>query len=116
MKTVQTFTASIYVGYKPNYDIKSASFFEAQNSLARDLVRDYCNDVGLCVTFTPTEFIYTNGNEPGVVIGLINYPRFETTSDVIKAKAFAIAQILKHTLEQSRVSVVCTDKTYMLED
>ena len=33
---------------------------------------DYCTNVGLCVTVTPTNYSYRNGSENGVIVGLIN--------------------------------------------
>lgn len=38
--------------------------------------QQYCNVVGLCVTVTETNYIYSGGSEKGYIIGLINYPRF----------------------------------------
>ena len=77
---------------------------------------NYCDEVKLGVTFTKTEFIYVNGNEPGVIIGLINYPRFPDTNQNIKDKAFELAKKLMVELNQNRCSVVCSDKTYMFEN
>jgi len=37
--------------------------------------RDWCME-GACVTVTPTNYIYTMGEESGAEIGLIHYPRF----------------------------------------
>lgn len=42
---------------------------------ARDLCRAFCDEEGLCVTVTPTTYVYTGGEEDGVIVGLINYPR-----------------------------------------
>lgn len=41
-----------------------------------EAVQKYCNEVGLCVTVTETNYIFTGGSEKGYIIGLINYPRF----------------------------------------
>lgn len=38
--------------------------------------QNFCNKEGLCVTVTPTNYIFTGGNETGYIIGMINYPRF----------------------------------------
>ena len=43
-----------------------------------EAVQDYCNEMGLCVTVTKTNYIFTGGSEEGYIIGLINYPRFPT--------------------------------------
>ena len=53
--------------------------------------REYCYRIGLCVTINPTLFIYTGGEEYGVEIGLINYPRFPDSEKGIMAKAVDLA-------------------------
>lgn len=74
----------------------------------------YCDTDGLCVNVMPTKFIYTNGNEDGCCIHLINYPRFKTTKKRIRNHAIRIARLVKDLLRQQRVSVVFDDKTYMI--
>jgi hypothetical protein len=94
-----TYTASIYIG---------GSFAEAQR-----ICRRAC-EVGLCVTIEPVEFIYTRGQESGVRVGLINYPRFPAEPAEIFAKAEALARELIDGLYQSSASIVATDKTVWL--
>jgi hypothetical protein len=43
---------------------------------ARKACRRFCFDEPLCVTVTPTTYIYQGGEEAGFVVSLINYPRF----------------------------------------
>lgn len=110
MKKVETFTANIYLGLQHGYSGELSSIDEV-----REWVQNYCNEQKLGVTFTPTEFIYVDGREPGVVIGLINYPRFPQTKEVIKYMAMIIAQGLMRLCHQERVSVVFSDETVMFE-
>jgi hypothetical protein len=106
MKSNETFTASIYVGTRHGYsDVDEI----------RQWLQEFCNDVRLGVTLTPTEFIYVDGGEPGVIVGLINYPRFPKPIKEIKENAVAIAQGLMELCEQERVSIVFSDETIMLE-
>lgn len=42
----------------------------------KNACRLFCDREGLCVTVTPTSYIYTGGETEGVIVGLINYPRF----------------------------------------
>jgi hypothetical protein len=111
MRTVDTFIATIYVGAKEGYQGIIHTYNEAKK-----LCEDYCDDNGLCITLTNTEFIYTDSNEIGFIIGLINYPRFPFTPEQLTIKAIAIAKLFKKEFKQFRVSIVCSDKTYMLED
>lgn len=111
MKTVPTFTATIYVGFR-----------ERDTGILHDLAE--CEAVcqrfvdlnGWCVTVTPTRFIYSHGHEPGAAIGVINYPRFPNEFEAIRERALALAERLQEALGQMRVSVVFPDETVMLGD
>jgi|SRR5690348_13181163 len=110
MNTIDTFTANIYVGAKEGYDGKIHTYQEAHY-----ILQEYCNDIKLAVTLSETRFIYVDGYEYGFVIGLINYPRFPSTPQEITTRALEIAQIFLKEFNQNRISIVCSDKTYMLE-
>lgn len=110
MKRVSTFTANIYVGLRHGYSKEQSSLDEV-----RQWIQEYCNDVKCGVTLTPTEFIYVNGNEPGVIVGLIHYPRFPEPSEFIESKAIDIAIGLMKLCHQERVSIVLPTETVMLE-
>ena len=99
--TVPTFTATIYTGAHKGIE-------------ARSIIQRYVDEVGLCLTITETEFIYTGGHEKGYAVGLINYPRFSAEPRDIKKKALCLAHRLRKGLGQTRVSVVCSDETIML--
>ena len=71
---------------------------------------------------TPTEFIYTsnlkksvNGNEPGVIIGIMNYPRFPLERKTLEQKAEEIALLCKERFKQNKISIVYPDRTVMFE-
>jgi len=49
--------------------------------------REYSFNVGLCVTVTKTRYVYTCGAEDGVIVKLINYPRFPKSPSEIKETA-----------------------------
>ena len=107
---VDTFRSIIYVGLRPGYNSKVE--FSIQD--VEDICQQFCNKVGLGLTLKENEFIYKDGYETGVEIGLINYPRFPKTNDEILMVSLELASILKEEFKQHRVSVVCTDKTYMI--
>lgn len=111
MMTVPTFTATIYAGLRPGY-----SGWRFSHARAARIVQRYCDEVGLCATVTRTRFVYTRGSEPGVVVGLINYPRFPSTPEQIQAHALELGERLRRGLRQQRVSVVFPDVTVMLGD
>lgn len=110
MKKIDTFTATIYLGLRHGYTEKFSSVNEV-----RPWLQDYCDKVKLGLTLTPTEFIYVDGGEPGLIIGLINYPRFPASESSIKDKAIEIAKGLMKLCHQERISIVFSDETIMLE-
>ncbi len=67
---------------------------------ADQVCRQYCDETGFCVTTTRTLYIYTNGQEPGVIVGLINYPRFPNTPEQLWERAETLAERLRVALEQ----------------
>jgi len=109
MKSVETYQATIYLGLTEGYGKVTHTSCEV-----KALCQEYCNRVGLCITLTELDFIYKGGCEFGAAIGFINYPRFPSTPEDIKANALALAKELKQKMGQIRVSVVCSDETIML--
>ena len=88
------------------------SIFVAGNQdEARRICRQFCDEEGLCVTVTPTAYVYTGGEEAGVIVGLINYPRFPKGPSEIVQTATLLALELMHKLEQESVSVQTPDET-----
>lgn len=79
-------------------------------------IQHYVDSVGLCVTVTDTTFVYGDGSEPGLAVGVINYPRFPASPEAIEGKAMVLAEILMRSCRQWRVSVVFPDHTVMLEN
>lgn len=70
--------------------------------VAKQIIRKECYEIGLCVTITPTTYIYTGGEEIGYVVGLINYPRFPSTPDKIWEIAERLAvSLVDNTYQQS---------------
>ena len=109
MNTVPTFTAVIWIGTKH----RTTGLLEPVDNLIA-AIQAYTDKVGLCVSVTPTTFIYTKGSEPGLAVGLINYPRFPLDQVDIVAHAMKLAQILKDVANQLKVSVVMPDWTTMI--
>ena len=91
-KTEQTFSVDI--------------FMAGDVAQAKHVCREFCREVGLCVTVTETAFIYTGGEEAGVRIGLVNYPRFPDTPHNILNKAERLARLLLDRLFQDSVLLV----------
>lgn len=87
-------------------------FVGGDADMARQICRQFCDEEGLCVTVTPTTYVYTNGEETGVIVGLINYPRFPAEPRQIAQTAKMLALELMHKLEQQSVTIQTPDKTH----
>ncbi len=85
-KTETTFYARIYMS--------------GPIEIAKQVCREYCLRVGLCVTVDPTTFIYTGGEEAGFVVGVINYPRFPSEPASILTRATSLADALRDATHQ----------------
>jgi len=106
---VKTFTATIYVGSRVGYGDEILHQSEIENWL-----QSYCDSEGLGVSITPTKFIYSDGNEPGFIVGIINYPRFPSEKEELRTLSLKIAEELRILMKQLRVTVVFPDETVML--
>lgn len=76
----------------------------------------FCDHVGFCVTVARTNYVYTNGAEPGVVVGLINYPRFPLEPEDLLQAAESLAWHLVGVLEQRSCSIQTPTETYRYSD
>ena len=79
---------------------------------AKEICQKYCDEKGLCVTVTPTEYIYTGGTEPGVVVGMINYPRFPKYPHQQIKTAQKLAMRLLEGLDQQSFSIETPQETH----
>ena len=96
----------------PSYPV--SVFIAGDAASALQACREHCMKAGLCVTVTATEYVYTGGCEAGVIVGLINYPRFPATPDEMDAKALAVAEMLIERLCQHSATVQSPRNTVWL--
>lgn len=68
-------------------------------------------EVGACVTVESVDYIYTGGEESGVRIGFINYPRFPSDAATIFNRAGDLAARLMERLCQHSYSIVGPEHT-----
>lgn len=78
---------------------------------AKQIIRRECMREGLCVTITPTDYIYTGGEEAGYVVELVNYPRFPASPLAIRRRAEELAIMLRDETFQHSVMVMFPDDT-----
>jgi hypothetical protein len=86
-------------------------FIAGDLALAKQILSRFCYEHGLCVTVTPTCFIYPGGEEAGLTVGLVNYPRYPDDKHILWATAEAIAKLLLPGLNQRSCLLVAPDTT-----
>lgn len=88
-------------------DTYPISIFLAGNiKQAKRSCRELCDELGFCVTVTPTTYVYTGGEEPGFIIGIINYPRFPADRETLLDRAIVFAE---------KVRVDCGQDSYTIQ-
>lgn len=101
--TVDTYWARIYLG--------------GPIEIAKQIIREDAMREGLCVTVTPTTFVYTGGDEAGYEVGLINYPRFPAEPAVIDARAMdLLKKLLLGTFQKSALLMTPTETTLIYRE
>lgn len=80
--------------------------------IANQVCRAYTFQVGLCVTLTKTEYIYTGGAESGFIVELINYPRFPSNKDKLLEIAEGLAEDLMEANYQMSYTIMTPKKTF----
>lgn len=93
----------------PSYPV--SIFIAGDYDKAREVCRAYCDETGFCVTVTATRYVYTDGEEAGVIVGLINYPRFPLPPDEMQDRAVTIADRLRLALGQESYSIQYPHRT-----
>lgn len=99
------------VSHRGKNVIKSAPSFYANIWIGGDAARavqacrEFCMNVPLCVTVTPTTFVYVGGAEEGVCVRLINYPRFPKEPAELQETAMALAEHLRIALCQHSYTI-----------
>lgn len=91
-----------------SYQVKI--YLSGSIEIVKNVCREYCLK-GLCVTVNPTLFIYTGGEEFGVEIGLINYPRFKDEEINILSKAKELAKLCRDAAFQHSYLIIDGNET-----
>lgn len=73
---------------------------------AKQIVRRFCAERPICVTVTPTTYMYRGGEEAGFVVGFRNYPRFPTDSHALRVEANDLGDALRSAMGQDSYMVV----------
>ena len=80
-------------------------YIAGDKNLARQVLQEYVM-CGACVSISDEEYIYTMGNEAGIVVNLINYPRFPKTESQLLSQAIELGELLIEKLHQGSCTIV----------
>ncbi len=80
-------------------------FIAGDKNLARQVLQEYVMK-GACVSISDEEYIYTMGNETGIVVNIMNYPRFPKTHLELLSEAINLAHLLIEKMYQGSCTVV----------
>ena len=81
-------------------------YISGPRNIAEQVCREYCYGKKLCVTIEDTAFIYMGGQEAGIRIGLLNYPRFPSTPEWLLEAATELAKLLIERLYRDSALIV----------
>ena len=107
----KSYNIQIWLGLKNIQTNEIKPLLDVEN-----FIQKYCDKIGSCLTITPTKFIYTKGNEDGVIIGSINYPRFPKEQVDHETQMINLAKDLMIEMNQCRVSITTPERTFMLSN
>lgn len=100
MRIADNHEAKIWLGLREGY---TENLFTTKEVCEE--IRNYCTEVGQCVSISPTHFAYVHGEEPGLVIGFINYARYPSSEPEIRNRARDLANRLMKKFKQYRVTI-----------
>lgn len=86
------------------YHLKSSYWVRCYISGPIEMVKQCCREFvldGLCVTVTPTTYIYTHGEESGVMIELIRYPKYPNSPGSKKDNWNTMVELADFILDQT---------------
>lgn len=111
IKIIPSFNIQIWCGLREYYTFNYHSIEEVEN-----ICQNYVDENPFCVTVTPTRYIYKNGQERGVIVGIIAYPRFPVDNSELIQHAMDLGNILMTKLKQHRVTITTPMESFMLEN
>lgn len=89
-------------------------YVAGDHAKAQEICREFCSKNGACFFIKPGEYIYTGGQESGVEVTLINYPRFPKASHALENTARELGMRLIEGLHQNSGTIVGPNGTTWL--
>lgn len=97
-----TFYATIWLATQKGVDTTGETVSLAEVHRA---THEYCAPRKICVTITPTSYIYSEAQQPGVAVRLVAYPKRPRTLEEIEMQACGLAEWLRVACSQLGVMV-----------
>lgn len=94
---------------KPTYEIRI--YMGGPIEVAKQTLRKYCVNGGLCATINPTHFIYAGGEEEGFEIGIRQYPKYPETEEKLLERAQQLTHWLIGDTHQHSAMIVTPTET-----
>lgn len=80
-------------------------------TLAKMIVREYCDEMGDCYAVTAVDYVYTDGDAAGFCVIRIQYPRFPISEADILERTNELARLLGERLCQKSYTVEGPENT-----
>ena len=80
--------------------------------VARKVCGEFCDEIGWCVTVTPTTLRLPGQRGAGFIVGAINYARFPASLGQAKLNMRMLAQGLIDRLNQQSFSINTPEKSF----
>lgn len=114
-KEVATFEAKIYIGSRAGYGGEPFTQDQLVEFIQQIQVQAGRPEDVVSVRVSPTEFVAGKYREAGWEVTAICFPKFPRPHDEIRRFARTLAEHLLARFRQNRVSIVCPDRTVMIE-
>jgi hypothetical protein len=92
---------NIYVGLRVGY---TTEIVPKDTVVAK--IQELAKKRRVCITVTDTQFVYPTGMEPGLIVGLMQYPRFYRTWEDLRNVARNLVEELLQCARQIRIGEV----------
>lgn len=81
---------------------------------AEEVCRQFA-ECGACINIYETNYIFKYGEQPGVVVEFINYPRFPKEKLDILDQAITLGKLLLSQMNQGSFTIQTPDKTLFFD-
>jgi hypothetical protein len=114
-KSIKAFSAKVTFGLEREYfseNIDKKVIIQYLRNSQEELIK---KKIYLSASIYEATVVMSGQQEPHLVIGFINYPKFPLAEDVLKNEIEILTKNLMHEFQQNRVVIEYLDETIMFE-